>query len=158
MMWNKMKEHIQFLPAGGAAEAMAEDIIHAMAEEHVPEMISVDRDDVTRLLSRPGTMRCFQKNAFWSGDSRKEALEELYVELERTAAAGRAEYGSCLRILLRIDACMDIGLEEIEGCVQAMTGKNPQQDAIIVQMQVSGGGSDRFLKVRGLLGAWDSGD
>lgn len=32
-MWNKVKNNLQFLPAGGAAEAMAEDIIHAMAEE-----------------------------------------------------------------------------------------------------------------------------
>ena len=157
-MWNKAKNKLRFLPADGAAEAMAEDIIHAMVEEHVPEMISVDRDDVTRLLSRPGTMLCFQKNAFWSGESRKEALKGLYVELERTAAAGRAEYGNRLRILLRIDACMDIGLEEIEGCVQAMTRENPQQDAIVVQMRMSGGGSDGFLKVRGLLGAWGGGD
>lgn len=155
MMWNKMKEHIQFLPAGGAAEAMAEDIIHAMVEEHIPELISADPGDVMQLLRRPGTMLCFQKNAFWSGRPRREALKELYIELERTAAAGRAEYGSCLRILLRIDACMDIGLEEIEGCVQAMTR---QQDAIAVQVRMGGGGSDGFLKVRGLLGAWDNGD
>lgn len=157
MMWNKMKEHIQFLPAGGATEAMAEDIIHAMSEEHVPEIISADPEEVTRLLRRPGTMLCFQKNAFWLGSSRKEALENLYAELERTVAAGRAEYGNRLRILLRIDACMDIGLEEIEGCVRAITQESRQQDAIAVQARM-GGGSDGFLKVSGLLGAWDSGD
>lgn len=154
MMWNNVKNNLQFLPAGGAAEAMAEDIIHAMTEEHVPELISADPGDVIQLLRRPGTMLCFQKNAFWSGDSRKEALKNLYIELERTAAAGRAEYGSCLRILLKIDACIDIGLEEIEGCVRAMTRENPQQDAIAFQVRMDGG-SDGFLKVRGLLGAWE---
>lgn len=157
-MWNKAKNKLRFLPADGVAEEMAADIIHSMTEERAPELISADPGDVAQLLRQPGTMLCFQKNAFWSGDSRKEALKDLYIELERTAAAGRAKYGNRLRILLRIDACMDIGLEEIEGCVQAMTRENSQQDAIIVQMRVSGGGSDCFLKVQGLLGAWDSGD
>lgn len=156
MMWNKMKEQIQVLLADGAAEAMAEDIIHTMTEEYIPEIVSADPGEVMQLLRRPGTMLCFQKNAFWSGESRKEALEDLYIELERTAAAGRAEYGSCLRILLRIDACADIGLDEIERCVQAIIRENRQQDAIVVQMRI--GGSDGFLKVWGLLGAWGSGD
>lgn len=157
-MWNKVKNDLQFLPADGVVEAMAEDIIHVMAEERAPEIISADPGEVMHLLRRPGTMLCFQKNAFWSGDSRRKALKNLYIELERTAAAGRAKYGNCLRILLRIDACMSIGLEEIEECVQAITRESHQQNAIAIQVRMSGGSSDSFLKVQGLLGAWDAGD
>lgn len=157
-MWNKIKNNLQFLPADGRAEEMAADIVHTMTGEQPSAMIAADPEDVMNLLSPPGTMRFFQKNASWEENAQKEeALENLCQELRQVADAGRAEYGDCLRLLLQIDLCTVDGLEEAAQCAQALTAEASPKSKVLFQVRIQSSVYNGFLGVRGLIGAWDSG-
>lgn len=155
MLWEQWTDNSRFLPADGTAEEsageMAVKLIRSMAEARPADIIPVDPGDVLKLLRRPGTMRFFHGDAAWEdGNERSAAVDRLCAELEQTAAAGQAEYGSSLRILLQIETSEDIGLEEVERCVRALDPAG--SGVLVVHVRV---GCDNAVRVRGLMGAWD---
>lgn len=151
MIWEKIKGRLRLHPADGMGEREFQEFICSLGEEQDTDLIPVDPDDVRNLLRRPGTMRSFCADAIWEErGGRKAAVDRLCAELEQTAAAGRAEYGDRLRILLQVEVCEDIGLDEVERCVQALDPAH--SGALVVQVRI---GRDSSVRVQGLMGAWD---
>lgn len=147
-----LTNNLQFLPPDQETAKLAQKLIHSMLEQQDEYILPLDPRDVTAALRQPGTMRYFQKEAFWNSGSRKSALNALYQELGQVGAGERTGCGARLRFFLRFEASEDIGLEEVERCVYALLGTNTPGDTLLFQMKLDGSARS-FLKVQGLIGA-----